>query len=439
MASTAAVEDRTYLRFLIAGLALALGGGFVLAVMAPLSATGVLPFQDRTHLLIQAHAFAQLLGFAGVIVAGMALRLIPRFAGVAPPDARLAGLALALLGSSALGRIVVQPWLEGTAGDLGMLASGFAGSAGMVLVAVLLWSTVRRARKPAEPWRDFVRAGIAWWLVWAIFSAAAAVEAAGNDRFVPLRLEDAVAWIAMLGVIGSFVWAVQSRSVAVFFGRKPRTRRQTIIPLVLFNGGLALVVLSVPMAEGSMSWRTEGLGLALAGVSMLWLAPAVGAVWGHAERLRPRARPAARYIIVANLAAASAGALLIWAGLTTLLSGEYQAFWARDAARHLVALGTITMLIVGMAQLVAPVFALERGGSRRARIRDEAMFWFLTAALVTRAAAGLLEEWSGYESRMNHSAYAGMLAWIGLALFAWRLASAIRREPEMKDLLGVPR
>ncbi len=439
MATAAPAEDRTYLRFLIAGLALALGGGFVLAVVAPLSATGVLPFEDRTHLLIQAHAWAQLLGFAGVIVAGMALRLIPRFAGAAPPDPRFAGATLGLLAFSALGRIVVQPWIDGAAGDAGMLAAGLAGSAGMVLVALLLATVLRGGKKAAEPWRDFVRAGIGWWLVWAVFSAVAAVRATDNDRFVPLRLEDGMAWIAMLGVIGSFIWAVQSRSVAVFFGRKPRTRRQTLPAFVAFNAGLVLVALAAFLDEGALAWRLEGLGIALAGVSLVWLAPALGAVWGRAERLRPRARPAARYILAANIAALGAGLLLAWAGIATFLSGDFEAFWARDSARHLIALGTITMLIVGMAQLVAPVFALERAGSRRTRIRDEAMFWLLLAALVTRAAAGLLAEVTDYESRMNHSAYAGMLAWAGLALFAWRLGSAIRREPEMKDLLGVPR
>ena len=439
MADTPPQEDRTYLRFLVAGLAIALGGGFVLAVVAPLAASGVLPLEERTYLLIQAHAVGQLLGFAGLVVAGMALRLIPRFAGATPPSSRLAGAALGLLAGSAVLRMVAQPWVDGPAGDIAMVAAGIAGSAGMVLVAAMLWSTLRRGKKTKpEPWRDFVRAGIAWWLAWACLSLFATARAVQHDRLVPARLEDSISWVAMLGVIGSFIWAVQGRSVSVFYGRKARSRAQALPPFALLNGGLALVLVSGLMNEGILSWRVEGAGLLSAGAALVWLGPVLGSAWGRATRLRARARPAARYIIVANLSAIGAGLLLVVAGASTLASGEYSAFWARDAGRHLFALGTITMLIVGMAQLVAPVFAMERAQSRRMRLRDESVFWLLLAALLTRAGAGILAEVTDYATRMNHSAYAGMLAWVALALFAWRLVEAIRREPEMKALLAGP-
>jgi hypothetical protein len=436
MAGGPPADDRTYLAFLATGMAVALAGGFVLAVVAPLSATGVLPYEERTPLLIQAHAWAQLLGFAGVIVAGMAFRLIPRFAGAPPPDRRLARLALLLLAGSAFGRIVFQPWVDGRAGEIGLLVAALAGAAGMAFVAASLWQVVSRGRKAAEPWRDFVRAGIAWWLVWAVLSTASGIKAAGNDRFVPLRLEDGAAWIAMLGVIGSFIWAVQGRSVSVFFGRQQPPRSRTMLPFVSFNGGLALIGLSLLMEEGTAAWRFEGVGIALAGAGLAVLPFLVGAVWGKARRLRPRARSASRYILAANIAGVGAGLLLVWAGIETVSDGAFAAFWARDAARHLVGLGLITMLIVGMAQLVAPVFALERATSRRGRIRDEAVFWLLVASLVTRAGAGLLAEVTSYDSRMNHSAYAGLMAWAALALFAWRLLAAVRAEPHTRAFLA---
>ncbi|HEX6031962.1 MAG TPA: NnrS family protein [Tepidiformaceae bacterium] len=436
MASVSPPDDRTYLYFMITGLLIALAGGFVLAVVAPLAATGVLPYEEKSQLLIQAHGWAQLVGFAGVIVAGMALRLIPRFAGVPPPRVRLAAGALVLLSLSAIVRMIAQPWIDGDLGEALLLIAGVAGSVGMVLVAAMLFRILTSGKRPRDPWRDFARAGAAWWLVWAVLSSYAVFQAVDEGRYVPLRIEDDAAWVAMLGVIASFIWAVQSRSVPVFYGRKSPRRKQVIVPFALLQGGLALTTASIFLHAGEWSWRLEGAGLASTGAAFVWLAPVAGSVWGRAKRLRPRARMASRNVLVANWSALGAGLLLVWAGIDTVLAGQYEAFWARDSARHLIALGTITILILGMAQLLTPVFALERAESRRLRFRDEAIFWLLVLALLTRVSSGLLADVTSYDLRMRHAAYAGIFAWAGLALFAWRLRTAIRREPEMKALLG---
>ena len=149
----------------------------------------------------------------------------------------------------------------------------------------------------------------------------------------------------MLGAVGNFIWSVQSRSVPIFFGRKTPTLRQVeIIPAAMLNSGVACI-----FAAGWLdaNERLMNLGFALAGVALIWLAPRAGSCWGTAKRLRPRARAAARFVLAANLSAVVCGVLLLWA---SLLGGDYG---VHDAARHAFGLGVITMLIVGMAQLVA--------------------------------------------------------------------------------------
>ncbi len=71
---TPAVEDRSYLGFIAAALGAALGGGFLMAVWLPLAATGTVAGQDRVPWLIQAHGWVQVQGWAGLFVAGMAVR-----------------------------------------------------------------------------------------------------------------------------------------------------------------------------------------------------------------------------------------------------------------------------------------------------------------------------------------------------------------------------
>jgi hypothetical protein len=194
-------------------------------------------------------------------------------------------------------------------------------------------------------------------------------------------------------------------------------------------------MMSPSLAAGSGATRLYGGGLALAGVSVAFLVPTAGAAWGRATRLRPRARAAARYVLVANLAGLAGGLLLAVTGLATLISGDLELAYFRDAARHAIGLGLITSLIFGMARLVAPVFALERAEARGPDRVDTAAWSAITAAIILRTAAPLLHNSLNLAHRTDAAAASGALAWLAVALFALSVVRALRREPAMHDLL----
>ena len=86
--------------------------------------------------------------------------------------------------------------------------------------------------------------------------------------------------VVMLGAIGNFVMAVQSRSVPVCFGRKTPRMRQAMIPGLMLNAGAALVSVSLLPLNDALGSRLEGVGLLLGGAALAWLAPGAGSVWG---------------------------------------------------------------------------------------------------------------------------------------------------------------
>lgn len=433
---TPAVEDRSYLGFIAAALGAALGGGFLMAVWLPLAATGTVAGQDRVPWLIQAHGWVQVQGWAGLFVAGMAVRLIPRFAGRPPVRRNVTMPLLVLLGVPVALRMTLQPWADGALAEATALTIGGLSAMGAAGVAAILTWTLARGRKAREPWRYFAWAGTAWWGVLAAMLAAWGLRAASNDGLAPVAWDDVMTWVVLFGPIGNFIWSVQSRSVPIFFGRKTPTWRQAVVPGVAYNAGAALVALSL-VFEGGSAARLSGSGMALAGAGMVWLPAIAGSVWGRARRLRPRAQPAARFVLGANLAAVVAGVLLVWAGAQTALDGAYAEFPARDAARHVVGIGLVTMLILGMARLVAPVFALERTESGVPKLYERAPFWLLLGALVLRGGSALLAEQVSYDTRMNSAAAAGVLAWLAIAIFAVSVARAIRNEGANKRALEV--
>jgi hypothetical protein len=425
-------EDRSYLLFIAAALTSALAGGFLLAVWGPLATTGDLAPSERAPWMVQAHGWIQLQGWAGLFVAGMAVRLIPRFAGRKPVPRSVTLPLLAALCIPVALRIGLQPYLAPEANHRVGLIISLATVPGTLGVAAVLAFVLVRGRKPAEPWRYFAWAGAGWWAAWACLSLYN-VDDDSLGLFQPPR-NDAFQWAVMLGAIGNFIWGVQSRSVPVFFGRKPPKLSAVAVPATALNLGAALVVFGSWSDQGE---RLAGTGFVLAGAALVWLPPVCGAVWGRARRLRPRARPAARFIVAANLSAVAAGSLLVYSGIRMIGSGDGQwaAPFARDASRHLLGIGTISMLILGMARLIAPVFALERTENGVPRLLERAPFWLLVGAVILRPGAALFGDQFGFENRMHTASLAGALAWLAIAIFAASVLRAARAEPRTQRSL----
>jgi hypothetical protein len=431
-----AIEDRSYIVFIAGAMGMGVTGGFALAVAVSLAASGVF-WEDRLPWLIQAHGSSQLEGWAGLFVAGMGLRLLPRFAGRRPLPKGINLSVFALLFSGVVVRTIAQPAAGAGLSAAGLLMGQLLWSAGAVAFAGVVAITLLRGRGRGQPWHAFAFAGVAWWLACAAASVAAGVRAAHNDAYVPNTLDDAMTWTVMLGAIGNFIWAVQSRSVPIFFGRKIPTLRRAILPGLFLNSGIALIFAAGWLGDARTVSRLTGSGFLLGGAGLISLAPLAGSCWGAAKRLRPRARSAARFVLFANRAAVVCGALLIWAGIQTLGEGEFAAAGVRDAARHAFGVGVITLLIVGMAQLVAPFFALRRAESQRVWLVDHGIFWLLATAAILRVSAGLLVGHVDTDVRMHIAAVAGSLAWAGLVLFAITVFRAVRNEPRIRAALAV--
>jgi len=431
-----APENRVYLGFIASSLVVALAAGFSFGVVLPLSMSGAIPWEERVPHMLQAHGWAQLQGWAGLFVAGMSMRLVPLFSGRPAIRGTYALPVLVLLVVSVVTRAVAEPFVSGAPGDALIVAGGLAGAVAMAAVATALGFTLSRARRRNAPWYFFAWTGAAWWAAWGLLTALAALRAGSNGRLTPVVFDDTLTWIVLAGVIGNIIWAVQSRSVPIFFGRKSPPLRRVVVPWALLNAGALCLTLSLLPMSDSTRFRVAGVGLALVGGACTWLAPLGGAPWGHPVRLRARSRFAARYVLAANLSAMAGGLLLVWAGAHTVAMGEFVSIAARDAARHALSLGLVTMLAVGMARLITPIFALERAEARPAGILAHLEWWLLLSATVLRIFAGLALGHMDNNIRLALAATAGALGWLGLALFAFSALRAVRKEPRMKALLA---
>ncbi len=127
----------TYQLFVLTALVIAVFGGFLLAVLIPLSRAAGWGWEEHKPEVVQMHGQLQLLGFAGLFVIGMSMRLLPRFAALRLRFPGLGWGIWALLLAALLVRAFVLPWLGDTAHSWVLLLSEvavLAASAGFFLV-----------------------------------------------------------------------------------------------------------------------------------------------------------------------------------------------------------------------------------------------------------------------------------------------------------------
>jgi NnrS protein len=412
-----------YVYFVLSAFAITLVGGPIVGVILWASRSGI-AFADRQPAIIQAHGWTQLLGWAGLFVAGFSLRLLPRFAG--RPEGST-GLSLALLGALVCGALLrlLGEVLGGPARALAAAGEVLA-AAGICGIAVRQVAVLRNNRNPGAPWALLAWIGAGWWGIWAVLTLVGAAVTAESGT-VPFVLDRATVWTVTLGAVGNFIWAVQSRMMPVSFGRRALTRASVSVPILAYNLGAAAALLAaIPLSSGQMSggWpeiRTAGLGVA--GAGMIWLAFTCGATHGRPSRLRPASQPLALLIIWANRWAVVGGVLLLLLSMRSLLPPAVARLDLEDAALHAIEVGLITLLIAGMLQLVAPVFAMARVGPQP-RERFVVLVWaLLMTATLSRVSAAFVP--AAFDLLAGISGVAG---WLALGLLALALVRARRDQ-----------
>jgi hypothetical protein len=351
----------------------------------------------------------------------MALRLVPRFLHRPPFPWPVPVAVLSLVSAGVLLRVLDLFPLPAGFSAAAPLAAGLLDGGGLAIVSGALAWSLARSRGRTEGWRPLLWAASAWWAVWAVLTVIAGVAAAGRAGIPPAGLEETLFWTALLGAIGNLIWAVQARSVPIFFGR-PAPRRLWLPGLAVSLGILLLLVgEAVPFLV-----FLRPLGLGVAGAGTIWLAVAAGAVTGTPHRLRPPSRPAARFLLAANRWAVAAGICLV-AGAVLFAWLPEPADHLDEAALHLIGLGLAMTLIVGMTRLLAPVFAIRRALAGGTDHVLPALWWALVVATTARFAGAVLEGLVPSAAVQALLELAGTAAWVALALLALDFARAWRR------------
>ena len=260
-----AKAEQLYKRFIASALLVALTVGFTLGAINLTRIAAARSYADISGVLKQIHGHAQIFGWVGLFIMGVAFHAVPRFKMVALPSLRAANAVLALMVTGIVVRTIAQPF----AWRWPLLASGIIEAAGVGIFAWLMATMARRSTQRREHHEKFIAASVGWFVLLAVWNLIAVAQMfARRWAGVPPTLDAWMIHIGLFGFISNMIFAFALRVLPHFLGWRETKTRAADVAFWLWN---AAILCRYPIA-----WQRDALDLA---ASWLELVAALLFVW----------------------------------------------------------------------------------------------------------------------------------------------------------------
>jgi hypothetical protein len=403
-------SENLYKRFVFGALFVALTVGFGLGLVNLTRIALAQSYYEISGVLKQIHGHAQIFGWVGLFVMGVAFHAVPRMKMVPLRPVRAAQACFVLMLSGVLLRVISQPFARNPLWSAALLGSAALELAAVGLFVWLLGGAVARSEQKREPYEKFIWAGIGWfgvlgawnfWIVLGMFLRRSVGAPA---------LQDAL-WIhvAFFGFIANMIFGFSLRVLPHFLG----LRESKILPanaaFVLWNTAIFLRYPVEPLA-----WTASSLEAA-AIVLFVW---ALGIFARRRVKIDIQGvdHTFARFIYLGYA----------WLLVDAAVPFHADAFRLSASSRHTMAIGFITPVIFGVAYRVLPVFnGVNLWSNRLMRLS----FWSLAAGSTLAFAMAFNRV---FETAWSYawSGIAGGLVFAALVMFAVNIAMTLRSRAE---------
>ncbi len=403
--------------FIWAALTIAIFIGF--AIGAHLSFVIGFEFQlgNGFYPFIQAHGHAQLMGWTGLFIIGISLHFIPRLAGAPIAQPRRLSFILWLIAGGIFIRSIAQsllPYITKSIAFTPLLwlaaFSGIMEMLGVMLYLITLLDTIKRGgnlvKRPAlisvKPFFSMMFTG---WLIYTIINAVTLFSMAFQRLvFIDQAWNEFAVNIFISLILLPVAFAFSIRTFPLYL-RLPapnwQVRIAAFVYLVFLCIQLAPTIPPIAQKFSEISLRLSSNGSMLKGCFILWFVWKLDVLtrwrqpWtvnriAEPELDRRPTRPGlpdyGEFGSFERLLY-SAYAWLVLAAIFEIISGASVIFGfslsqSNDAPRHMVFLGFISLLILGMAVRMIPGF-LGKKKIASAKLVG-ATFWLGNAAVICR-------------------------------------------------------
>ena len=404
------VSENLYKQFVFGALFVALTAGFGLGLTNLLRISFAQSYYEISGVLKQIHGHAQIFGWVGLFVMGVAFHAVPRMKLVALRPVRAAQAVLWLMLTGVFLRVFSQPFGRSEIGRFALLGSGLLE---LVAVGLFVWLMTKielGSKLKHEFHEKFIWASVSWFAVLGVWNFLIVWQMFRQHSVGIPALQDAL-WIhvAFFGFIANIIFGFSLRVLPHFLGLRESKVWAANMAFWLWN---IAIFLRYPVER--LAWAASTLE-AVAIVLFVW---ALGIFARRRTKIDIKSidNSFARFIQLGYG----------WLLLVALIPFHADLFRLSASARHTMAIGFITPMILGVAYRVLPIFNGVNLWSNRLM---RTSFWHLAVGSTLAFAMAFNKV---FETTWSYawSGVAGFLVFAALVMFAINVAMTLRTKAE---------
>ena len=421
------VEDKVYEKFFKTAILMALTIGVTVGAIVLTYIGKNQNFHYVLHKLVQTHGHAQLFGWVGLCIIGFAYYIVPRVKNVELKYREFTTTSFWLIVTGTVIRIFAQPYANETTNIL-LPISGLLEFMAVALFAFIILSTVLASQEKKEPYDKFIMAGVIWFLVCSIMNFIMdGFMFFTNTNEIPRTFYSPFVHVFLLGFAFMFIFAVNIRTVYAFLDVGTARVRAVNTTFWMLN-------LTIPVYFIANSFNYNSPFLLKVSYLTIYLVAFSILLFVYGIRIFEKSTRELDDVVMDRSYSKTIRTAYVWLIIGVLILGAKPFLKAfsepqylfHGAANHAIAVGFVTLMIIGYASKMVPTF--KGVGMHSIRLADLS-FYLINIGCFLRVSTQIMIGLS------NDSYYSliGFSGWIELAaigIFGYNVWKTMNAEDE---------
>ena len=421
------VEDKVYEKFFKAAILMALTIGVAVGAIVLTYIGKNQDFHYVLHKLIQTHGHAQLFGWVGLCIIGFAYYIVPRVKNVELKYRELTTSCFWLIVTGTVIRIFAQPYANESTNVL-LPISGLLELMAVALFAFIIFSNGIERQEKKEPYDKFIMAGVLWFLVCGVMNLFMDIFMFFTDtNEIPRTFYSPFVHVFFLGFVFMFIFAVNIRTVYAFLDVGAARVRAVNTTFWLLN-------LTIPVYFISHSFKYNSPFLLKVSYLTVYLVAISLILFVYGIRIFERSTRELDDVVMDRSYSKTIRTAYVWLIIGVLILGAEPFFKAfsepqylfHGAANHAIAVGFVTLMIIGYASKMVPTF--KGVGMYSIRLSDLS-FYLINIGCFLRVSTQIMIGLS----KDSYYSLIGFSGWIELAaigIFGYNVWKTMNTEDE---------
>ena len=421
------VEDKVYEKFFKTAILMALTIGVTVGAIVLTYIGKTQDFHYVLHKLVQTHGHAQLFGWVGLCIIGFAYYIVPRVKNVELKYRELTTTSFWLIVTGTVIRIFAQPYANESTNIL-LPISGLLEFMAIALFAFIILSTVLASQEKKEPYDKFIMAGVLWFLVCGFMNFIMdVVMFFTNTNEIPRTFYSPFVHVFLLGFVFMFIFAVNIRTVYAFLDVGTARVRAVNTTFWLLN-------LTLPVYFIAHSFNYNSPFLLKVSYLTIYLVAFSILLFVYGIRIFEKSTKELDDVVMDRSYSKTIRAAYVWLIIGVLILGAKPFLKAfsepqylfHGAANHAIAVGFVTLMIIGYASKMVPTF--KGVGMHSIRLADLS-FYLINIGCFLRVSTQIMIGLSN-DSYYSLIGFSGWIEFTAIGIFGYNVWKTMNAEDE---------